>query len=485
MADGDGKQQQICSSFFSKLLKINRSTLFRAIRSAEKNPTAVERRGKYPTRRIDTRDIQFLKAFIEKFPTFESGRNYKYLHPNLRLNKLYDIYSDQCETNVLKKSTFWKIFKRDFNLRFFRRTQKCEICENMKKQTKSFVLSQNTKHQIEQKNQKHLKRAKNVKRYFERRVTEAVDSLNGLEVLTFGFQRSQEIPSIVPSESMQLRPFWCHNFCIYDEVRKRCHIYVWDEATASKGSAEIASCLYRHFFNNLPEGTRNIILFSDPSYGQNRNDKLTMMLHNFFVNESDVELQQMQFYFFTTGHSYNNCNRIFDKIQKQRRDFPNLFVPNDWLDVIRQTNTSSVKIDTIEMKTEDFYKGEKLGAVIVTDEVTSEMMKYPWQKCKSFTFTRDDPYVLQIQQYDANKIYIPLRLENVSEDFPQVRKNILGQCTHPISKEKFEDLNSLLEFIPEQHHQFYTSLEHTTNSDLRKDYALASRQLSDENTDSE
>lgn len=93
LADGEGKRQQICSSFLSKLLQINRTTLFRAAQSAEKNPNAVESRGKYPTIKTDARNIQFVKTFIQKFPTFGDDQRYEYLHPRLNINKTFIVIS--------------------------------------------------------------------------------------------------------------------------------------------------------------------------------------------------------------------------------------------------------------------------------------------------------------------------------------------------------------------------------------------------------
>lgn len=119
-----------------------------------------------------------------------------------------------------------------------------------------------------------------------------------MEVFTFGMQISQEIPSIPEKELLQLRPLWCYNFCVYDEVRAKGYMYVWNEAIAKRGSKEIAACLYKHLQTNLKEDVNQVVLYSDPNSGQTRNMKLTLMLHNFFANESNVELQLMEHRFF-------------------------------------------------------------------------------------------------------------------------------------------------------------------------------------------
>lgn len=59
-----------------------------------------------------------------------------------------------------------------------------------------------------------------------------------------------------------------------------------------------------------------------------------------------------------------------------------------------------------------------------------------------------------------------------------VKLNLLFTDGRAISKQKYDDLQSLLQYIPNEFHDFYTSLRYTNEND--KDFALASRQSSDE-----
>lgn len=68
LIDDNNKRQQVCSLFIPKVLQIARSTVFRATQSKDKNPTAIEKRGKYPTNKTGVRKFFFMKSFIEKKP---------------------------------------------------------------------------------------------------------------------------------------------------------------------------------------------------------------------------------------------------------------------------------------------------------------------------------------------------------------------------------------------------------------------------------
>lgn len=98
------------------------------------------------------------------------------------------------------------------------------------------------------------------------------------EVFTFDLQRALEAPSISTSEGFYRRNLWVYNLCIYDEVRKIGHMYVWDESVASRGACEVFSCIYKYVADIIPKNTEKTITYSDSYPGQNKNIKTTIML---------------------------------------------------------------------------------------------------------------------------------------------------------------------------------------------------------------
>lgn len=75
-------------------------------------------------------------------------------------------------------------------------------------------------------------------------------------------------------------------------------MYVSNESVASRGSQEIASCLFKHFLKYIPADTQRIILNSDTCSGQNWNIKIALMLKKFFFVWKHAELTSIEQRFF-------------------------------------------------------------------------------------------------------------------------------------------------------------------------------------------
>lgn len=162
------KQSSKCVRFFlSKVLQISRTTFFRATQSMQTNPQALECRGLYPTRKTDARSIQFVGTFIRQFPTFESHRDYKYLHPQLNVSKLHDLYVEECGQKDFVPTSlpiFRRVFMRDFELCFIKRTRKCKMCARIDNQANSLVLRKMTKKALKKQKKIHISEVRAVKK---------------------------------------------------------------------------------------------------------------------------------------------------------------------------------------------------------------------------------------------------------------------------------------------------------------------------------
>lgn len=263
------------------------SRLSRAINSISTNEICEENRGKYPTRKTDVADIEFLKSFISTFPAYEShysaaNSSKKYLSPNLNIIKMYREYELVTKFHKLKTLREWQfrhIFNTEFNLSFHAlQTDTCKNCDQLKHALKAetCLVKQN---ELLEKKTYHLACDSFIRTNFKRLVE--VQSDNKTVVLTFDLQRVLELPSIKTNQAYYKRQLWFYNLCVYNEAQKKATMYVWYESIGSKGSQEIASCLYRYFIDYVPQDTQNIILYSDSCGGQNRNIKMTLMLKKF------------------------------------------------------------------------------------------------------------------------------------------------------------------------------------------------------------
>lgn len=91
--------------------------------------------------------------------------------------------------------------------------------------------------------------------------------------------------------------------------------------------------------------------------------------------------------------------------------------------------------------------------------------------------------MLYVREYSPEKApFLSISLKKTTDEnkLTQLTElNLLCENGRKISKAKYDDLQSLLKFIPSEYHEFYNSLKYT-DDEMLNDYALANRQSSDE-----
>lgn len=282
--DVNGKQLRVCSKFVGTLFQINRNKLFRAVSSITKNPNAEDRRGKSSKVKTDPVDILFMEEIIRTFPCYESkikpnSSPTKYFHPKLTLNKIFELYTNSCtfkQRKVLSKNIFNDVLKKRFaQLKPFKSTSVCHICRKLSSLEKRKVLSIEQQEQIQKQVNEHNSNVKSVKDELLQCIKDSIT--DDTEVFTFELQRPLEIPCLSIEESYDWRQLWFSNLCIYDELRHKAYMYVWDETVSSRGQEEIASCVLKHILTSIPKTAKKVILYSKSSCLY-RNMKMCLML---------------------------------------------------------------------------------------------------------------------------------------------------------------------------------------------------------------
>lgn len=124
---------------------------------------------------------------------------------------------------------------------------------------------------------------------------------------------------------------------------------MWDECVASRGAQEVGSCLAHYIKNNVT--TRNLIMYSDQCGGQNRNFKMAALC-TFLVSCEEYTVDRIDHKFLVSGHSYLPNDQDFGLVEKNKKHYPNVYLPDDWVSVVRETRKKKVVV----MKQEDFFQ---------------------------------------------------------------------------------------------------------------------------------
>lgn len=474
LSSENGDHKEICRRFLLQCLQISQKKLKCAIMSAVTNPAAKELRGRTtPPKKTDKKDLEFLMNFIKKFPCYSSHYGAsssikKYLNPNLNISKMYRLYVAYCKfkkrKNFLSMWVFRKVFNTKFNLAFKpKKSDTCATCDKLDAQLLAVGKNYEEQQKLTDAKQNHIDLWHKIKQEFEDCVKNAGIAQSKTEVFTFDLQRALEVPSITTSQAFYSRQLWVYNLCIFDEVRRKGYMYVWDESVASRGAEEVFSCIFKYCSNFIPEETENIIAYSDNCPGQNKNIKITIMIKKLLDSWPHQELKKIEQRFLVSGHSYNSCDRCFGLIEREKKISELAYIPKHWINIISEAKKEEPKFTVIEMKRKDFLSSRQIAKVITNRKKSVDGSKVNWLKMQKVINERSNPFELMVEYYSLRPqplTRVSLKKKKNSKTFSKT--NFVPLYTKPrsIMKKKFDDLQKLLKYIPSDYHQFYKSLKY-------------------------
>lgn len=113
---------------------------------------------------------------------------------------------------------------------------------------------------------------------------------------------------------------------------------MYNETTAKKGQNEVISFL-NYFINNiLSMSVTQLYLFSDNCSAQNKNKVLFQYLST-VVSTSTNKLKSIKHRYPEPGHSFLPCDRCFGHIEKKRRKVERVYLPQEYEDLVKNTNS--------------------------------------------------------------------------------------------------------------------------------------------------
>lgn len=467
-----GLLTQVCLSFFTKVLQVDRTKVFRAVETLKTNPNAIEKRGRSVARRTNTIDSKYVKDFISSFVVYESSRNpkeshEKFVHPRLNLRKMYLLYSQQCafrNQKVLSDARFRAIF-HGFGRKLVRCQSKCHIC----KEDKNDLENQ---HNLG--SSAHVDIVRGIKNELTSLVEEARMPSGKTEIFTFKLQCAIDLPHISDDDVFFKQQLWSSILTVYDEARDITYFYVWNETIAPRGSNEIISCLFKHFMTHLPKDTQKIVLFSDPN--GTRDMKTALMLQKFFNYSNRDELNVIEQHFFSPYHCYCSCDRSFQIAQSNIR-LNSIFAQENLIDAIKNAKKHDPKFQVTAMQSKNFFSTQKLENLLL-DSKNGEPIE--WSEYQKIIYKKKQPLSMDVIKYGdtlAKTINLPVKCTPTQFSTTNLIYSYLNGIK--ISKSKYDDLQMILKHIPETYHEYYRSLSYDQNNLNKADYALVDRQSSD------
>lgn len=485
------KEKKVCKNFFSSVLQVSKSKIDKCIQKKQKNASdcTVDRRGKHKShKKSPANKIRNIVKFINSLPHYEShyvreanpGR--KYLPPNLNLKILYEEYKNMCneqDESPLSNYMFRDVFYRKFNLRFKAPLQDtCNYCDSMKHKINEAPIKSVQRMELIQLREEHYSGVRLLSQEYKDYVNESKQSTDTI-VLVFDLEKIFETPKLPTSRVYYSRQLSTYNLCIHDATHNRSYMYIWHEAIASEGPAEITSCLIHHMNHFIPNECRNLILYSDSCGAQNRNIKTAAMLSHYL--EKSEHLVSITQHFYRTGHSYNVCDCKFAIIEKKRKKVDTIYVPSQWKSLIETAKETVPKFNVIEMNSSHFVSCDQLLATFCTNrKKTVDNEDINWFTFRKLGLRKGYPMTIFFETYadvaakydesyefkpDKTKILSVAKKGIQSNNFTQYNMPLLYPEGRPIATKKKSDLLELLELIPAEFRSFYVNLNHTDQAE--------------------
>lgn len=477
----DSKSIKVCKTMFLNTLCIGEKFLKISFeKQLVGGLVAPDQRGKHtPSNKSPPVVIQSVIDHINMYPSYESHYSRqksarKFLGPDLNIPAMYRQYKEwmaekESPENLIAKEWLYRnIFNTKFNLSFkLPSVDTCDDCDAYQRKIMD-AKDEETKKNIEKDKEVHDFAAEERYNLKKKDKSEADLSLGEKKVLMFDMQKCMATPNLTNSKSFYLRKLWTLNFTIFDSTTDCATNVIWSENIAGRGGNEVASCLIRWANENNEKfaSLRELTFWSDNCAGQNRN--LMVVLAYMWLLHKFPELKIINHKFMLKGHTHMEVDQIHSQIEqkKKRLKTMQIAVPRDWSQFIR-TCGGKRKFDVFDMQSHhflDFSALYKKNGPFVARKKNKEGQDFKISECVCLQVKQEQPGILYYKNsftQDFSEISLirnAAKPTPLPENLPRLRRH-----EKPISTAKYNDLMTLLQWVPQELHGYYEKLIHSSN----------------------
>ena len=455
--------QRVCKKVFCGTLGISpcRVDYILKEKSSESGLVSPDKRGKNlpPANKISDETIKIVQEFIKNVPKYVShysNSGKQYFHPSLTWKDLHNEYIQKCPAFPVGFSVFMKEVKR-FNVSIYvPKTDTCSTCDSINAKLKSkLTLQQRIDTQEESK--KHLERANFARNLLKSTGLESKQENSKLLCFSFDMERTQPIPYLETSVVFYKRQMWLYNLGINNRRDNKGSMFIWQETDGKRGSNEVVSCVHA-FLNSLDLSQYDVIhTFSDGCGGQNKNKTFVSYIM-YLVQTTNIRYWTHSF--MESGHFYLPNDTDFGRIERSKKRAEYIFTASKWESLITKCNFAVTNMQGKFLEFSDLQKN------LTFRKCNENSEKFLISKVKWMKVTKENPEVLEYKiSNDPNlssmKINFAKRGAPPVADFVPVK---LYENSVKLSLEKYNDIISLLPYVPSIYHSDFVNLPHESKS---------------------
>ncbi|XP_041976930.1 uncharacterized protein LOC121731529 [Aricia agestis] len=453
---GDGTLVPVCKKTFMDVFAISKKEIETMIRKKKHGDTSfTDKRTSHQTSKYTELDVLRIKDHINMFPRDESHytrakSSKEYLSPDLNIHRCFKSFNEMHPDNQVSYKFYRKIFLRDFpNLKFKRpRTDTCKVCDRLS----ATVRSQNSGSRSA-KIALELHHRKAEKSREQMGIDRQQSQLPGSTTVTLAIDLQQVlfVPTLTHSEMFYKRQLSCYNLCINVADIGNSFMCLWHEGICSRGGNEIASCLLTFINKRIITKKDHLIIWCDNCAGQNKNRMMLFLLMYLVANGHFKSIEQK---FLITGHSFLQCDRDFGIIEKRKKVMKS-YVPQDLKKVISGAKNTAKPFQVIDMTSDCFFDLQAAADDIIVTK------KLNISTASRLLVREDKPGVVHVKENLGDlepwkEINVLKRGKSISDLKNVELRRLVAKNT--ISREKKKDLESMIEYLPENYQEFYRNL---------------------------
>ena len=393
---------------------------------------------------LPVRDNNFITEYLSSLATVPSHycinacSHMKFLESGTTLVSLYDEYRARAEASNLKNASY-PIFSKHFHSEnysvFVTRKDQCDVYLG-------------AKHGSVSQTELAEHRAKKARAQQEKESDKAAAKLDPtLSVWTMDVQAVMIYPKTAASCMFYKTKLKLHNFTLYSLDTQEGYCYAWDECNGGFYSDIFAWLQYSNFkklLNDNQEITN--IIWSDGCGYQNRNATLS----NAYCHLSRLTRCTITQKFLVSGHSQMECDSMHSCIEC--KCIGPMFSPRDYIVVMQGARVNPMPYHVEHLSYGDFmpdFNGGYISSIRPGKKAGDETVN-------KFRSLRYSTTTIEYQvDFDAQFAPLPQRIKPSTIELTHKYTELL-----PITARKYNDLQELKAFIPNDMHAFYDNLPH-------------------------
>lgn len=385
----NGERKRVCKSFFLKTLSVSEKLVVYTIRKAEtmcsSSFSPPDMRGRHePHNKTSDELLEAVRLHIQSFPTMEphytrSNTARKFLGSKLNITKMYELYKDDAKSKgqgYVKSGIYRRLFCDEFNLSFHRpKKDVCGKCEQYENATDA------EKGSLEEEYRQHIRRKSEAREEKERDKALAKEKGSAVHAVTMDLQSVLSTPCGNVSALYYTRKISVYNFTIYNQSTSEGYCMIWDETKGKRGAVEIGSLLFRYLRDHVPSDVKHVIITSDSTVAQNRNQYIAALL--FIAVQCLPGIETIQQKFLEPGHTSMEVDSMHSTIDAHRKHLK-INSPYEW-PIVLQMARREKPYHVHEVERSEFFDLHCLPKSLNAEQ---SLKLIPWMKVKCIKFTK-------------------------------------------------------------------------------------------------